>query len=230
MPNDPIKIQIDQSALDEAQAKADKLLATLQQIERSKRRPADASLIFNANIEYVYQQGARLRVADAIGMAHDFWMAIEMGGVVLGWIRFKLLDMIMGERLFEAIELRPASEGAPDSSEIWSPFLSMCRPKNESAASPAADVGQTSHSFLEASHDVVVKNKAIEPPASVTPSVDVQSQILTGLQKEKIENALCEVAKLGGVASVTSIAKVLIEGFDLLNSHRVLSAPPHISP
>ena len=48
---------------------------------------------------------------------------------------------------------------------------------------PADDIGQTSYSFLEASRDVVVKNKVIELPAPVTPPPDTQLQILVELQK-----------------------------------------------
>lgn len=123
MSSNIIKIQIDQSALDEAQAKADKLLKTLLSIEHIHRRKFSNALMAEASFEYLYRDGGRLRMTGAAGMPDTFWYPIEFSGTVFGWLRFKLLDMVMGEKLFEAIELRPASEPAPDPSDIWSPFL-----------------------------------------------------------------------------------------------------------
>lgn len=183
MSNETLNLAINTSGLDEVQIKADRLLKTWQSIERIQRRKFSNALMVEASFEYLYRAGGRLRLTGAGGMPDTFWFPIEFNGSAFAWLRFKLLDMVMGEKLFEAIELRPASAPAPDPSDIWSPFLSMCAPKTEPAAAPTPDAGNTTYSFLETQHDVSMQNQSDEPHSPETPPVDVQTQILAELRK-----------------------------------------------
>jgi hypothetical protein len=80
--------------------------------------------LFSGWVEAGIEVGSRceLRVTPKHAPVRPFWLPLTCGTVMLGWIHFRVVGVIRGEVVFEASELRLASDPAPAEQDIWPPF------------------------------------------------------------------------------------------------------------
>jgi hypothetical protein len=78
--------------------------------------PAWVEAGINANSQ------CELRLTPQGAPVRPFWLPLTCGDVMLGWIHFRVVGVIKGEVVFEASELRLASDPAPAEQDIWPLF------------------------------------------------------------------------------------------------------------